>query len=129
MKELESQLSVVIEKAIKVAEKTGEFVIEQAPLLLQEFYKWHIAKSVMFILLSFAIFIIGRYLPYLWLDEYSDVDDFKFFKKSGDESGFFAFAFFIAFTAFSSMMFFSSIYKLTYISVAPKLYLIEYFVK
>ena len=51
-------LSKVVEKALIVAEKTGNFVIEQTPLLLQEFYKWHITESILGILLGIAVTIL-----------------------------------------------------------------------
>ena len=38
-------LAEAVKKALIVAEKTGEFAIEQAPLLLKEFYAWHITKE------------------------------------------------------------------------------------
>jgi len=41
---IEELLKPIIEKALKVAEQSGEFIIEQSPLLLQEFYKWHTTK-------------------------------------------------------------------------------------
>jgi hypothetical protein len=61
MNEVENQLAELIKKGIEVAEKTGEFAIEQAPLLLQEFYTWHIAKSVL-LALTFIIakILVGR---------------------------------------------------------------------
>ena len=55
MNELEKQLAKVIEKAIQVAEETGQFVIDQAPDLLQEFYKWHIAKSILMITIFIGV--------------------------------------------------------------------------
>ena len=48
-KKTDEVLSKVVEKALNVAEKTGDFVIEQAPLLLQEFYAWHIYSSIFFV--------------------------------------------------------------------------------
>jgi len=58
-------LSKVVEKALIVAEKTGNFVIEQTPLLLQEFYKWHITESILGILLGLIIsYYIGMYVDY-----------------------------------------------------------------
>jgi len=60
-------LSEVVKKAVVLAEKTGNFIIEQAPDILQEFYNWKIISYIMGILLSIIIFLIGRYIPYLWL--------------------------------------------------------------
>ena len=115
--DLEKQLSTILEKALNLAEKSGEFAIEQAPLLLQEFYKWHTASYVMGSLLFIVPLILFIY----------------FYKKSDWDYG-------DGFIEIMSIVFgvlsFSSIiasiiniYNLVFILVAPKLYIIEYFVK
>jgi hypothetical protein len=136
MNELEKQLSKILEKALNVAEKSGEFVMEQAPLLLQEFYKWHILSYILGIFLGVLIYISGRYLPYLWLNKESTGKfSVRFFKKwntngdniSKDPSA--AWIIFTLTTISSVSIILVKTYKLMYILVAPKLYLIEYFVK
>ena len=129
MNELETQLAELVKKGIEVAEKTGDFVIDQAPQLLQEFYRWHIAENIFFMLLAIVILLCGRYLPYLWLSKFSEYDDVKFFKKSGDEGGMFAYIFLISCGITFLIMFSSAIYDLTYLILAPKLYLIDYFIR
>ena len=131
---MKEQLEELVRKALEIAEKTGEFVIEQAPLLLQEFYMWEISKSVFFMILSVLIFLLGRYTPHLYLEKYdderNDYDYSKFFSRGGDDV-----VIAIAFTCFcislssSIFLFFYYLYNLIFISVAPKLYLIEYFLK
>ena len=66
---LENLLGQLVEKDIEAAEKTGEFIIEQAPLLLQEFYRWHIAKNILMIVvcvivLSISIWGVFRLIRY-----------------------------------------------------------------
>ena len=56
MNELEKQLSKLVEKGIEVAEQTGNFVIEQAPDLLQEFFRWHISKNI-FLMIVFIVLV------------------------------------------------------------------------
>lgn len=51
-------LAEAVKKALLVAEKTGEFAIEQAPSLLKEFYAWHITKESLGVLLSLVLLII-----------------------------------------------------------------------
>ena len=66
MNELENTLNEILKKALEVAEKTGEFAIEQAPLLLQEFYMWHITESIILCLVG-LIMVIEPYIYYrLW---------------------------------------------------------------
>ena len=117
MEKLEEQLLIVLQKAIEVAEQTGEFAIEQAPLLLQEFYRWHIISNlfmvILFILLGILSFKNGNRVS----------------KKQGDYVDT-PIPFFSHFIAFISMIVvLVSIYNIIFILVAPKLYLIEYFIK
>ena len=75
--ELNQVLSKAIEKGIELAEKTGEFVIDQAPDLIQQFYHWHIAKDSLVILLCIAISIlfIRIWNKFFDSDEYEELDD------------------------------------------------------
>jgi len=134
MNELETQLAELVKKGIEVAETTGNFVIDQAPLLLQEFYRWHIMKcslgiflALMLLLLSITILkLSGKkesfkefgFQASKFLGRYYSMDA-KFI------SGIFSGTSFIAFVILLSI----NIYKLTFIIVAPKLYLIDYFIK
>ena len=129
MYELETQLAELVKKGIEVAEKTGEFAIEQAPLLLKEFYRWHIIENIFFIALAIGIYLGGRYLPYLWLNKFDEYDDIKFFKKSGDEGGMFAYIMFVSCAITALVITSCAIYDLVYILTAPKLYLIDYFIR
>lgn len=133
MNEVENQLSELLKKAIEVAEKTGEFAIEQAPLLLQEFYRWHIMKSCLGILLSVLLFVLAVIVVKM-------IGSKKSFKEYGKK----AYCFFGRYygmdstfaavitgglMAVSSIIIISiNIYKLVFIITAPKLYLIEYFI-
>lgn len=58
--ELESKLAEAVEKAIAVAEQTGEFVIDQAPDLLREFYTWAIVSNSIGIIIG-AAFLFGMF--------------------------------------------------------------------
>ena len=60
MNKLEQQLGTILEKALNVAEKTGDFVLEQAPQLLQEFYMWHTSKFILGIILGIILLILAR---------------------------------------------------------------------
>jgi len=125
-------LSEFVKKAMVTMEKTGDFVIEQAPLVLQEFYKWHIAKNILGILFGIIIFLIIRYLPYIWLHKEKKYDDdIRFFNRYGDEDGI-AFVSWIVFIIGSITTLFLipyCVYTLIFILVAPKFYLIEFFIK
>lgn len=144
MNEVENQLAELIKKGIEVAEKTGEFAIEQAPLLLQEFYTWHIAKSVLLVLtFIIAKILVGRLgnlfsyadenqLPKGKENHYYLKRDGKYYYSSysdGDSEQYgisitakiLSYGFFIGVAI--------HIYRIAFIVLAPKLYLIEYFIK
>ena len=128
-------LSKIVEKALIVAEKTGNFVIEQTPLLLQEFYNWHITESILGILLGICILLLGRYIPYLWLNkERTNCENAQFFKRfNSNTSSYdklnFSWILFILLLIISISIIISNLYNLLYLLIAPKLYLIEYFIK
>lgn len=128
-KKTDEVLSEVVKKALVVAEKTGNFVIEQAPMLLQEFYAWHIWSAVFFILLGISFIIGGIRLPYLWLSKEENNWDYKYFKKYGDEGVIIAWFSYGIGLLIGIIMLICNIYDLVYILVAPKLYLIDYFIK
>lgn len=131
-KKTDEVLSKMVEKALTVAEKTGEFVVEQAPLLLQEFYAWHIAKSIIGILIGILIIVVGYNLRKIWGKK---VD--KEYCKDWDEIVLGGYAsenvstvMTIVFSLIGGLVVISiNSYSLIFILVAPKLYLIEYFIK
>lgn len=126
---LDEILSSAVQKGVELAEKTGHFVIEQAPDLLQQFYKWHIASAIFWIIFSIVFFILGRYLPYTWLskDETSYYE--RFFGRYGDDGVMGAYVLFVISAVASSIILLGNVYDLVFMLVAPKLYLIEYFIK
>lgn len=121
--QLEQQLSKVIEKSLALAEKTGDFVIEQAPELLREFYAWHIMENSLYAVVSFIFVVICVFIYRKFSgDKYEDDRDMAephvilpmFFSACGGLSGL---GFLISFVR-----------NIVFITVAPKLYLIEYFI-
>jgi hypothetical protein len=117
----EQLLKPIIEKALAVAETTGEFVIEQAPLLLQEFYAWHYALNISWIIINLITiilpFIIHSKLKYLW--DRGDEDNQMLYMIPMIVSGI------LAFVSLICILF--NIFDLLKLMVAPKLYLIEHF--
>lgn len=129
-------LSEIVEKALVVAEKTGNFVIEQTPMLLQEFYNWHITVAILGILSGIVTFLLGRYITNLWIGYNESQGDYskKFFNKYS-ESNYYseplipADICFIIGSIASFFLITRNLYDLLYLLIAPKLYLIEYFIK
>lgn len=132
LQETDKVLSQIVKKALFVAEKTGEFAIEQAPLLLQEFYNWHIASSIFFIAVFLIISIVSIRLPYLWLTNKTKSNSYelKYFGRYGDEQEVaLSWCICVFGCIATTICLFSNLYDLVFILIAPKLYLIEYFIK
>lgn len=137
-------LAEIVQKGIKLAEKTGEFAIEQAPLLLQEFYKWNITKCILFIIIGLLIFIGSICISNLWGSKtkftYIEFEGYSFQKKK--EAKLIKGRYYKNYDNFIShnmirligiliflILLFVQIYKLLFIILAPKLFLINYFVQ
>lgn len=142
MEELENKLLEVLKKSLELAEKTGEFAIDQAPLLLQEFYNWHIAESV-FMIITF-LGVMGLFRIWSKLTGFNEKDipsNGRYIKKPNgryyladhsydDDSEQYAFC--QAMKVVSLLPLIGVAYwlsNLLHIIIAPKLYLIEYFIK
>ena len=132
MNELENQVAQLVKRAIEVAEVTGEFVIEQAPQVLKEVYMWHTTSYILGIVLGISMIIIGRYSINLFTEKYTgeqhkSYGDIVLFGRFGDSFGI-AFPLALGFV-FGSIIICINVYELAFITLAPKLYLIEYFMK
>jgi len=120
-------LSKAVEKGIELAEKTGNFVIEQAPDLLKEFYIWHIVQNALGMLGGlFLCFIAYKIIKLTGDDESNYMTDCEIF---GKHIGFGTILISGFFSIGGIVFIMTSIYGLVFIIVAPKLYLIEYFIR
>lgn len=131
---IEEQLAKVIERAIEVAEQTGQFVIDQAPDLLQEFYRWHIAKHCLGVFIAFVLMIIA-YRFFKMLGKKEPFEEFgkeapkylgRYYNMDSYMTGFFISG---SLSVASVVTLSINVYNLVFILTAPKLYLIEYFIK
>lgn len=120
-------LSTILDKSLRMAEKTGQFVMDQAPELLREFYMWHTANHIFFLLLGIILILIGRYVPHLWTSK-TESDNYrqsKFFNRYYDDDGF-TWGWFGVISIAGILFVIFNLYDLIFILVSPKLYLIEY---
>jgi TRAP-type C4-dicarboxylate transport system permease small subunit len=122
MSKLEEVLAKEAEKGIAAAEKAGEFVMEQAPELVQEFLRWHTVKhaggaALWFIILGICVWGVR------WVSKHSDKE------LEADTEPLTLTLFFSAIGGAGAVAgFVYNAYQLLYILMAPKLYVIEYFV-
>jgi len=129
MNELEQTLQKILEKSLEIAEQTGEFVIDQAPDLLRQFFLWHTIEAIMGITLAVIILLVGIMTIRLWgskNDKHSTAKILgRYFNDKNDVK---AWVFTIVFITAFLIIVLINIYCLMYILIAPKLYLIEYFI-
>ena len=130
MKNIDEMLQKVLEKSIQLAEQTGEFIITQGGELLEQFFLWHTAQHVLGILLALIIGFVGSGLTRFWsCDE--DKGDVKILGRWYEDDGedIFAWIFICGSWVAATIVFCYHVYYLLFITLAPKLYLIEYFLK
>jgi len=113
MNKLEETLATILEKALNLAEQTGDFAIDQAPDLLKQFFVWHTWEHILGIVLCLII-ALAVHIPIRW-----------FVKEEEDESIYL----FELINIIPLVFLCINIYNLVFITVAPKLYLIDYFIK
>ena len=52
--QMEAVLTEILTKALEVAEKTGVFVVDQAPEVIQQLLVWHMVESIIYCLVTFV---------------------------------------------------------------------------
>jgi hypothetical protein len=126
---IEEQLKPIIEKAMAAAEATGEFVVDQAPILLQEFYTWHTALHALGCFISlFFMFGLPLIMRAIAQKETEGSWTINFLGKTIDDELGIAFYIIGGFSfIIGVIMFFIDLAGLIKITVAPRLYIIEYF--
>lgn len=116
---MEEKINKLILKALEVAEQTGSFIIDQAPDILQEFYRWHTYKFIFWIIL---VTLVGYFLTK------PVVKSWKALTEDDEDVPDILTAVFGTLTIISCLVFIvSNLYNLIFILTAPKLYIIEYF--
>lgn len=121
MKETDQQLAEIIKKGLEAAEKTGNFVVEQAPDLIQQLIVWKTCEYIFLIIISIAF----MFSLYRWhksaMKRYDNYDNFCK-KIESFIYGIYAIAVILIF----GIVLFTSFFDLIQILLAPKIWLIEY---
>ena len=112
-------LASVIQKALEAAETTGQFVIDQAPDLIQQFLSYHLYATVFLLVISFIITLLcARGIFSKKHTEYLDDNDMEILKVLYVIGG-----------LIFCILFLIQVMDLLKILIAPKIYIIEYFVQ
>ena len=121
MKETDQQLAEILKKGLEAAEKTGNFVVEQAPDLIQQLIVWKTCEYIFLIIISIAF----MFSLYKWhksaMKRYDDFDGFYI------KTEFFIYCIYaiVVILIFGTALF-KSFFNLIQILLAPKIWLIEY---
>ena len=121
MKETDRQLAEILKKGLEAAEKTGNFVVEQAPDLIQQLIVWKTCEYIFFIIISIAF----MFSLYKWhksaMKRYDNYDNF-----CGKIESFIYGVYAIVVILIFGIALFKSFFDLIQILLAPKIWLIEY---
>lgn len=134
--DFETTLEPLVLKAIKAIESTGDFLVEQTPLVIQEFIMWKTVEHSMMIVVALFLcigvpFILSRFLG----SDSDDYSDFSIFNKHFDLSDFGAglykdsifLVLSIILCCVGVGIFLHHAFSLAEVIIAPKVYLLEYF--
>ena len=120
--ETDKQIAEILKKGLEVAEKSGNFVIEQAPDLVKQLITYKTVETSIYVLIEITLmYLIFRYFKYLY-------------KKNNENSSFISensfhvIGIIISFMAsiFFFFAFITDISNLIQLIFAPKIYLLEY---
>lgn len=121
MRKTDEQLAEILKKGLEAAEKTGSFVVEQAPDLIQQLIVWKTCEYILLILISVGLILSIKKWYNSAIKRYGDFDDFI---DSVEFVGFSIYS--IIVIPIFGIALFHSFFKLVQILLAPKIWLIEY---
>lgn len=123
--ETDKQIAEILKKGLEVAEKSGNFVIEQAPDLVKQLITYKTVETSICVLIEITLmYLIVIYFKYLHKknNEYSSFIEGNPFHIGG-------MLFSLAVAIFMFIAFITDISNLIQLIFAPKIYLLEYIAK
>ena len=123
--ETDKQIAEILKKGLEVAEKSGNFVIEQAPDLVKQLITYKTVETSISVLIEITLmYLIFRYFKYLYKKNNEDSD---FISDNGFHIG--GILILSGVAIFMFFVFINDISKLIQLIFAPKIYLLEYIAK
>ena len=129
MNETDKQLAEILKKGLETAEKTGNFIVEQAPDLIRQLLIWKTVEYSVYVILGISLIIYF----YRWTKKVS-----KEMKENEDDFGDYFMDSFanilipigqLSLLIIGMMLIAENLQDLIQIVFAPKIYLIEYSAK
>ena len=120
--ETDKQIAEILKKGLEVAEKSGNFVIEQAPDLVKQLITYKTIETSICVLIEITLmYLIFRYFKYLYKKTNENSD---FISDNGLHVGAIITTFVLSIFLFFVFIF--DISNLIQLIFAPKIYLLEY---
>ena len=123
--ETDKQIAEILKKGLEAAEKSGNFVIEQAPDLVKQLITYKTVETSICVLIEITLmYLIFRYFKYLYKKNNEDSDFIP-------ENAFHGVGIIITslMGIFLFFVFINDISNLIQLIFAPKIYLLEYIAK
>lgn len=126
MNETDKQLAEILKKGLETAEKTGNFIVEQAPDLIKQLLIWKTVEYSIYVIMGISLIIYF----YRWTKKVSkemkeNEDDFEDYFMDSVSSIFIAIGQMIILIV-GVLLISENLHSLIQIVFAPKIYLIEY---
>ncbi len=123
--ETDKQIAEILKKGLEVAEKSGNFVIEQAPDLVKQLITYKTIETSICVLIEITLmYLIFRYFKYLY--KKNNEESYFMFDNEFHITGMIITSFIGIFLFF---VFINDISNLIQLIFAPKIYLLEYIAK
>jgi hypothetical protein len=115
--ELQEILAEILDKSVKVAQETGQWAMDKAPALIEQFLTWHFYEAVFFASLSLITTVICVSTIIVCKKQAAGN------KYSETQMGSTVVSIIVGVVAFIALL--VNIYNIIFITVAPEIYLIQ----
>lgn len=129
MNETDKQLAEILKKGLETAEKTGNFIVEQAPDLIRQLLLWKTVEYSVYVVIGISLILyFYRWTKKVTKEMKENEDDFEDYFM-GSIANIFRALGQITFLIIGMILITENLQDLIQIVFAPKIYLIEYSAK
>ena len=126
MNETDKQLAEILKKGLETAEKTGNFIVEQAPDLIRQLLIWKTVEYSIYVIMGISLIIyFHRWTKKVTKEMKEKKDDYEDYFMSSFSNILIAVGQ-ISFLIIGIVLIAANLHSLIQIVFAPKIYLIEY---
>ena len=126
MNETDKQLAEILKKGLETAEKTGNFIVEQAPDLIRQLLIWKTVEYSIYVIMGISLIIyFHRWTKKVTKEMKEKKDNYEDYFMSSFLNLLIAVGQ-ISFLIIGILLIAENIHSLIQIVFAPKIYLIEY---